>query len=316
MTQPDMKWVKKGLIFGAEQQYEWMQSHASIPVADKISSDVIRIYFGPRDSEGRTHTAFIEVAADDPKQILYVHDRPVLSPGRLGCFDDSGAMPSTIVTRGGKKYFYYIGWNTGVTVPYRNAIGVAVSNDGGITFERVFEGPVMDRTPLEPLFTATPYVLVEDDLWRCWYASTTEFVVVDGRSEPRYHIKYAESEDGLHWRRPNITCITPKSELEANARPAVIKEGDRYRMWYCYRSIVGYRSDPTQSYRIGYAESVDGVNWERLDELAGIDRSSSGWDSEMMAYPNVFEHKGRKYMLYCGNGFGRSGFGYAELVED
>jgi len=308
-----MKWKKKGLIFKAEGQHEWMTSHTSVPVADKISNDVVRIYFGPRDSQGRTHTAFIEVAAGDPGRVLYVHDRPVLSPGRLGCFDDSGAMPSAIVTHGGKKFFFYIGWNTGVTVPYRNAIGVAVSEDSGVTFNRVFEGPVMDRTPSEPLFPATPYVLIEDGLWRCWCSSTTEYVVVDGRAEPVYQIKYAESDDGLNWRRPNLTCIPYKSKLEANSRPSVIKEANRYRMWYCYRGSVGYRTDKDQSYRMGYAESADGLKWDRLDEQVGIDRSEEGWDSEMIAYPNVYEHDGNKYMLYCGNGFGRSGFGYAIL---
>ena len=59
-----------------------------------------------------------------------------------GPFDDSGAMPSCIVNRGGQKYLYYIGWNRGVTVPSRNSIGLAISDDGGLTFERAYEGPV------------------------------------------------------------------------------------------------------------------------------------------------------------------------------
>ncbi|MEP6913756.1 MAG: hypothetical protein ABI923_13430, partial [bacterium] len=250
-----MRWEKRGLIFKADGRYEWMMHHASIPCADKISDEVVRIYFGPRDKQGHTCTSFIDVEADNPNRVIYVHDRPVLRPGRLGCFDDSGAMPSCIVNHEGRKYLYYIGWNQGVTVPYRNSIGVAVSEDGGVTFNRVFEGPVIDRTQCEPLFTATPFVLIEGDLWRCWYASTTEFIVVDGRSEPIYQIKYAESDDGLYWRRPNITCIPYKTALEANARPSVVRESDRYRMWYCYRGSVGYRTDKAQSYRLGYAES-------------------------------------------------------------
>lgn len=308
-----MRWEKKGLIFKADARYEWMTHHASIPCADKVSEEVLRIYFGPRDSQGRTHTALIDVEADDPTRIIRVHDQPVLSPGQLGGFDDSGAMPSCVVNKGGRKYLYYIGWNQGVTVPYRNAIGVAVSDDGGTTFTRAFPGPVLDRTRDEPFFTATPYVLIEDGIWRCWYASTTGFVVVAGRPEPVYQIKYAESRDGLAWQRPNITCIPYKSDGEANARPAVVKENGKYRMWYCYRGSVNYRTDKSQSYRIGYAESADGLEWQRLDHLAGIERSDSGWDAKMIAYPNVYEHKGRKYMLYCGNGFGESGFGYAVL---
>ena len=192
---------------------------------------------------------------------------------------------------------------------------MAVSEDGGLTFERVFEGPVVDRTKDEPYFCATPFVMVDDGVWRMWYASGTGWVVVDGHPEPRYQIKYAESPDGLEWTRDNTTCIEYGFEDEANARPAVIKEDGIYRMWYCFRGSYDYRTDVEQSYRMGYAESEDGIHWKRKDKEAGIARSEDGWDSEMIGYPHVYELEGHKYMLYNGNGFGRSGFGYAVLEE-
>jgi hypothetical protein len=82
-------------------------------------------------------------------------------------------------------------------------------------------------------------------------------------------------------------------------------------MWFCHRAGGGFRDDPDRTYRIGYAESGDGVEWERKDEQAGIDVSPSGWDSQMVAYPFVFEHADATYLFYNGNGFGREGFGYA-----
>ena len=311
-----MRWEKRGLIFRVDNQYPWMSHHACVPIADKVSDDVLRIYFGPRDRHGRTVTTFIEVDANDPARVLRVHDRPVLSLGRLGAFDDSGAMPSCVVNHGGKKYLFYIGWNRGVTVSYRNAVGLAVSEDGGVTFERVFEGPIVDRTRLEPYFCASPFAMVDDGRWKLWYASATGFVVVHGKPEPVYQVKYAESADGQEWVRTNITCLPYRFEGEANARPCVVRESGLYRMWYCYRGSVDYRTDRSQSYRIGYAESPDGIRWQRLDELVGIDRADEGWDSVMMAYPFVYEHRGSKYMLYNGNGFGESGIGYAVLTED
>lgn len=293
-----------------------MSHHACVPIADKLDEGTLRIYFGPRNSQGRTTTTFIEVEADDPSNVLYVHDRPVLSMGKLGAFDDSGAMPSCIVNHDAKKYLYYIGWNQGVTVPYRNSVGLAVSEDGGLTFERVFEGPVVDRTREEPYFCASPYVIFDEGTWKLWYASSTGWTVVDGKPEPLYQIKYAESSNGVDWARNNVTCIEYGFEGEANARPAVVKENGLYRMWYCYRGSVGYRTDKAQSYRLGYAESPDGVGWTRKDEEVGIERSESGWDSQMMEYPYVYEHKGKKHMLYNGNGFGETGFGYAILEEE
>jgi predicted GH43/DUF377 family glycosyl hydrolase len=313
-----MKWEKKGLIFKPDRNSEWMAHHACVPIADKLNDKVIRIYFGPRDQQGRTTTTFLEVEADNPSKVLYQHDRPVLGLGKLGAFDDSGAMPSCIVNRDGKKFLYYIGWNKGVTVPYRNSIGLAVSHDGGLSFGRVSEGPVLDRTPTDPYFTASPFVLYdeEEQKWKLWYASSTGWTLINGHPEPSYQIKYAESADGISWTRNDMVCLNYIFEGEANARPCVLKGNGKYRMWYCFRGSVDYRTDKAQSYRLGYAESRDGRNWQRMDDKVGIDRSDDGWDSIMMEYPCVYEHGGRKYLLYNGNGFGETGFGYAVLKED
>jgi hypothetical protein len=311
-----MRWEKKGLIFRTDGNHPWMSHHACVPIADKVADNRLRIYFGPRDEQQRTVTTFIEVEADNPSNVLYVHDRPVLGLGQLGAFDDSGAMPSCLVNHDGKKYLFYIGWNRGVTVAYRNAIGLAVSSDGGLTFQRVFEGPIVDRTRFEPYFCASPFALIEDGTWRLWYASATGFLEVAGRPEPVYQVKYAESANGCEWTRPNIVCLDYRFEGEANARPCVIRENGTYRMWYCFRGSRQYRTEKSQSYRMGYAESNDGIQWRRMDEIVGIDRSDEGWDSMMIEYPFVYEHKGMKHMLYNGNGFGETGIGYAVLVDD
>jgi hypothetical protein len=312
-----MRWEKKGLIFAVNGNSDWMNHHACVPVADRVDDEVLRIYFGPRDTQGRTSTTFIEVEADNPANVLRVHDRPVIGLGKLGAFDDSGVMPSSIVNHDGRKFLFYIGWNRGVTVPYRNSVGLAVSDDGGLTFQRVCDGPVVDRTQAEPYFCASPYAMYDAEArtWKLWYASSTGWTLVHDHPEPIYQVKYAESNDGIHWVRNNIVCLPYGFEGEANARPCVIKENGRYRMWYCFRGSVDYRTDKEQSYRLGYAESRDGIDWTRDDASIGIERSDAGWDSLMMEYPYVYEHKGRKHMLYNGNGFGETGFGYAVLHE-
>jgi hypothetical protein len=138
-----------------------------------------------------------------------------------------------------------------------------------------------------------------------WYLSCVRWDQHQGKPRHHYHIKYAESQDGIDWVRNGIPCIDFDSPGEyAISRPSVIKDGDRYRMWYSYRG---------ERYRIGYAESVDGIRWERMDSEVGIDVSSAGWDSEMVEYPHVFDHQGTRYMLYNGNHYGETGFGYAIL---
>lgn len=311
-----MKWIKKGVIFAPDHNYDWMVSHASVPVVDEVRDGVLRIYFGTRDGNGRSHTSYIEVEAAHPGNILYVHDKPVLSFGRPGTFDDSGIMPSWIVTQGNQKYLYYIGWNLQVTVPYRLAIGLAVSEDGGQSFHKISEGPVCDRSPDEPFFNTAPCVLREGDRWRMWYVSCTGWEEVNQQPEPLYHIKYAESQDGIHWRKTSRVCIDYDQTTGAIGRPCVFVDGSTYKMIYSYRSVKDYRNDPLHSYRLGYAESANGLDWTRKDDEVGIERSDTGWDSEMIEYCYVHEHKGEKYLLYNGNGFGFTGFGYAGESED
>jgi len=160
-----MRWIKKGLIFRADNNFDWMVSHASIPIADRVNNKVLRIYFGTRDEQGRSLPAYIEVEADNPQNILYLHDKPLLSLGKIGTFDDNGIMPSWIVDHKGRKYLYYIGWNPQVTVSYRLSIGLAISEDGGETYRKYSEGPICDRDMEEPYFNTAPCVMLDNGMW-------------------------------------------------------------------------------------------------------------------------------------------------------
>ena len=299
-----MKWDKQGLIIKPSGEYPWMVSHAMLPIPEWRHDDVFRIYFSGRDANNRSLTGYAEIDLNCPHQILNMSKQEILGLGDLGCFDDSGVTPSWIVNNGGKKYLYYVGWNRRSTVRMAEVAGLAVSEDNGESFERVFKVPILDRTNDEPLtLNAATCVLFDQGRWRMWYVSGLEWVHAD---LPRYRIKYAESEDGQTWHRPGIVCIDFASESEHGlARPCVLFEDGIYKMWYSYKGL---------NYRIGYAESADGIIWTRLDHEVGIDVSSSGWDSEMIEYAYVFNHKGRKYMLYNGNNYGYDGIGLAVSV--
>ena len=296
------KWQKLGLVFCPFGGKAWMKSHAAVPFAEKLQGDIFRIYFSTRDEINRSHTAFVDIDILNWSEIINFSKEPVLRPGSLGEFDDSGAMGCWISQKDGLRYMYYQGWNLGVTVPFRNSIGLAVSSEGG-NFHRYSPGPIVDRSMFEPHFTATPCVIFYRDKWRMWYLSCTEWFLSNDLPKHKYHIKYAESEDGIIWQRDGIVAIDYANDNEyAISRPSVIADSDRWRMWYSFRG---------QSYRIGYAESEDGIYWKRLDRQAGIDVSTTGWDSKMIEYPFVFDHKGVRYMLYNGNGYGQTGFGLA-----
>src|SRR5262249_19962669 len=155
----------------------------------------------------------------------------VIGPGSPGSFDDAGVTSSCVVARDGRLTLFYTGWSLGVSVPFYLSVGMAVSDDHGETFRKTSRAPLFDRTDAHPYLTASPWVLAIDDVWRMWYVSGTEWTTTAGQHRHRYHIKYAESADGTHWRREGIVCIDYASPNEyAFSRPCVIHENGMYRM--------------------------------------------------------------------------------------
>jgi predicted GH43/DUF377 family glycosyl hydrolase len=301
-----MEWRKLGLVYSPDNTHDWMRSHASNAVAEQVDGELYRIYFSSRGENNRSSIGWVEIDIRQPTHVLRISDTPVVRPGRVGTFDDSGASMACLVKTESRRYLYYLGWNLGVTVPWRNSIGLAISPAQDAPFEKWAEAPVMDRSPADPFSISYPWILREGDLWRMWYGSNLDWG--PNQNDMTHLIKYADSDDGIHWRRDGRIALPFQSPDEyAMSKPCVIKERGRYRMWYSYRG---------SSYRIGYAESVDGLEWVRLDHLIGLEPSVSGWDSETVEYPNVFEHTGRKYMLYNGNDYGKAGFGIAVLERE
>ena len=309
-----MSWKKLGMVFKVkEHNIDWIRSHAMLPTPI-ILEDRIRVFYSARDINNNSRICFFDLDKNDVKKVIYVHKKPVISLGELGTFDDSGTLATCAVKVDNKKiYLYYNGYNKRVTVPYSNSIGVAVSEDNGFTFKRIFKGPIIDRNNLEPYFTVGAFVLKEDDIWRMWYASAEKWILVNGKPESIYYIKYAESNDGLAWKRNNTLCIKPKTNDEANARGTVLKEDNIYKMWFSYRGSYDFR-DGYDSYSIGYAESKNGIDWERKDEEAGIKKGPESYDNKMQAYPFVICIREKKYMFYNGNGFGIEGVCLAEWI--
>jgi predicted GH43/DUF377 family glycosyl hydrolase len=298
------RWRKLGLVFCPDGSVPWMRTHAAVPTAEHIGGDQYRIYFSSRDITNKSFTGFVVVDITKPNVILQTSEEPVLSPGALGEFDDSGAMVTWIAKHGDVRYLYYIGWNLGVTVPFRNSIGLSTSGQNG-PFKRYAPGPILDRSTTEPHFCASCCVIPTVDIWHMWYLSCVGWEMRDGKVEHKYHIKYASSKDGIHWDRTGQVAIDfLNSEEYAISRPTVMLDNDVWKMWFSCRG---------DTYRIGYAESTDGQAWTRMDDKAGIDVSDTGWDSEMIEYPFVFDHDGKRYMLYNGNNYGKTGFGLAVL---
>ena len=302
-----MKWTRLGKIFVPTGDTPWMQTHAAVPFAEHGPVDgPLRLYFNTRDSDNRARVASLDLDLASG-QVMSVSREPLLNLGAAGTFDENGVIGSWVVEHQGEKYLYYAGLTLGVSVPFYFYAGLAISTDGGVSFEKIANAPILERNAVDPYLTGQLSILVEGGLWRMWYVSGDRWERSSSGVRHYYHIKYAESTDGIVWRRDGRTCIDFVDGECAIARPCVVKDPDGYRMWYCYRG---------SSYRIGYAESADGLSWTRHDDLSGLEYSASGWDSQMLAYPFVFDHGMDRLLFYNGNDFGRTGVGWAKLIHD
>lgn len=313
-----MQWEKCGVVWQPNGELSWARTHATLPVAHPAGDNKWNVYVGCRNEYGKNQIARLELELSSLPQavpnICKIAPNPILALGAPGTFDDSGVMPSWLVDEGGLLKLYYLGWNVTSTVPYRISIGLAVSSDGGVSFERYSKGPIVDRCSKDPFFVTTPCVLRDGNLWRMWYSSCTSWTEIAGQWEPAYHVKYAESRDGFAWEITGVSCLDAGPEY-AVARPCVFKLGSKYAMIYSYRKLAGYRTNRDCSYRLGFATSNDGLCWDRHDGLVGIERSTEGWDSEMIEYCWLQSRGAETYLLYNGNSFGRSGFGMASLID-
>lgn len=299
-----MVWKKLGRIFIPDGHLTWANTHASTPCAVQLEGDRYRIYFSSRDKIQRSSIGFLEISLKDPERILLVNELPILVPGERGLFDDNGVSMGHIVEHAGQLYLYYVGWNLAVTVPFRNSIGLAIKTPTEANFIKYSQAPVLDRSNEDPFSLSYPWIIKEKNQFRMWYGSHLTWEA--GELDMQHVIKCAESDDGIHWKRTKQICISLGVDESGLSRPSILKDATGcYHMWFSRR--LGRK----ETYRIGYATSVDGFNWTRDDSHAGIDISEEGWDSEMICYPCVFEYNSTLYMLYNGNGFGRSGFGLA-----
>lgn len=298
-------WKPLGVLLGPSPKSFWRISHVGPSFVD-CDRHVTKLYVTGRDLENRSHIGVFDLNVLMRELIVNEgSERLVLSPGELGTFDESGVSYPWIIHHDGRMFMYYVGWVAGGRTRFQNYTGLAISDDGGATFRRAQNVPILDRTHEEPFGSGSCAVWIDHDGWKMIYTSFEPWIGDGPQARPCYRLKEAISDDGISWHRTGRVVIDfAHPDENIIGKPMVLRDGDVTRLWYSHRG---------NAYRIGYAESTNGRDFVRMDESVGIDVSTSGWDSEMIEYAYVFDLNGDRYMIYNGNGFGKTGLGYARL---
>ncbi|MFC7082334.1 hypothetical protein [Halorussus caseinilyticus] len=300
---------KLGRIYAVDSQQSWKSAYAYVPTPYRVSEDRIRLYCAYRDEDDVGRVGFVDVDADEPTTVVDTATEPVLDTGDRNAFDHYGVSPASVVEIGDSLGLFYFGWDRPEEVRYTMFAGLALSNDGGDSFQRYSDEPILPPIEGERYARSAPFVIRCNGKYHMYYVAGDEWIAVDGQKVPTYNLKYKQSSDGLYWDDgPGETVLELDGEDEYGfGRPFAIHEKGVVKLWYSVRTR-------SKGYRIGYAESTNGTDFVRMDEQVDIDVSPSGWDSEMVCFPGVIDAgDGHRYMFYNGNGYGKTGIGAARL---
>lgn len=300
-------WEKLGLVYAPDVtgNHSKLLSHASNPLAINLHDDVYRIFFSARDSMNRSSVGGVDFDLSTFR-IVEKHYEP-FATFKEGTFYSHGLSIGSLIELPDERRILFMGWHVPEGGHWEGKIGSLEICKGPrqslINSENVF----LDKNETDPISLSYPWVhRLQDGTYRMWYGSTKSWSSSNG--EMVHTIDLADSIDGINWNRRGVALPYKIGVAQAFSRPTVyVHESGNHYMWFSYRSGSG------QSYRIGMARSENGTKWD-LDLVgSGIDVSESGWDSEMIEYPFVFKHNSEVFMLYNGNGFGKTGFGLAKL---
>jgi hypothetical protein len=276
-------------------------AYAFMPLPE--SPDHVRFFAGGRDAQGRSRIGVVTVEWGERPRVVDVTADPVLDLGEPGCFDMDGVSYPWIVRRDTRLMLYFTGWTKlGREVPFANHLGLAISDDDGRTFSRVSRAPLLPLTDREPIGTGSCAVVQEDDSrWTMYYTRLLSWDTAADTSRPRYNIWHATSTDGRAWRRLDRLVIGHDAGEYALGAPSYYQWDQESQLYFTAR---GHR------YRLFVARQQEDGAFRRLP---GAIRVVPGdWDDEMQCYPRVLTLSDRRILFYCGNGYGRSGVGYAE----
>jgi hypothetical protein len=301
-----MIWKKLGQLYSPTYLHPKLASHAANPLAIHLKDDIYRVFFSGRDEQNRSSVSFIDVDIVK-REVVYIHDSPVFEHGTEQSFYSHGVSIGNCYEADGRRYILFMGWQCPPDGHWRGDVGRLILEEDNTTLRLDGDEPFMSVNAIDKVSLSYPWVLKEaNGNYLMWYGSTVTWHTDNG--EMLHTLNHATSTDGHHWQRHGLAVPYQLGVAQAFSRPTVIGNAQAgYDMWFSYRSGTG------EKYRIGYAHSQNGNHWELRLNDTGITVSTSGWDSEMIEYPFVFDHKGERYMLYNGNGNGQTGFGLAIL---
>jgi predicted GH43/DUF377 family glycosyl hydrolase len=225
------------------------------------------------------------------------HQGPVLTPGPPGAWDNAYVELGYVVWNGSQYLMWYRG--AGLTDLQNGAVGVAISQDG-ISWTKYSHNPVLMPSGVDERLLASPFVTRTLIGYEMWYTARS---ASDPPNSQVARILYATSPDGFNWMKWNFPVLTPSNSSQAwdsgsLYSPSVFYDNTTYGIWFSALNQTTFIVP-----KIGYATSLDGVNWNKSATNPILVPGSVGsWDSRGVENPDVVVVAGRFMLYYDGYG--------------
>lgn len=310
-----LEWSKLGQVFSVSSS--WTFSHAQVPFA-VLRNGKVCVYVASRSMDRfdlpEASVTVVEIDEEDFPDFSRARIRRLsIADGYLGSFFENGAMPGSIARVDGKDFLYFTGWSRRVTVPYNLEIGALLVEDSSAVSHLVHPGPLLSKAWNDPFTQAHPIVFRHNGMYMMVYQSGFGWLPRDSSQEILYRLRLATSVDGLAWDRSDSFAVPTTLDNECQTSPTILQVGDLYLMYFAYRAPTHFRDGGRNAYRLGAAISEDLRSWTRISDPSLPESRADDWDSQMVTYPRFFQTKKGVFLFYCGNGFGKFGFGLAQL---
>lgn len=265
-------------------------------------SGTFKMWFSARASGDPTSIGYAE-STDGIDWV--VSDHPVIPAGMPGSWDRYREAGNVINVNDTLKMWYS---GSSDDFVYNISIGYAWSVDN-------IEWHVLDTAVLkkgepgswEETGVFMPCIHFDGETYHMWYHGFTNAGPYDPGS-----IGYATSPDGINWTRDTLNnpvlSIAPQTFFSAWIIPnCVLYLNDEYQLWFTGKS------EQNSHFRIGYANSADGINWTvQNDSLPVLNVGLIGeWDDQWVCYSSVIFHDDMYKMWYHGRHMSIDRIGYA-----
>lgn len=217
-----------------------------------------------------------------PQEWVKQRNKPVVSLGKSGDFDDMHIFAPYVARDAGKYFMWYPG-SGGAVADRVFRLGLATSSDG-VEFAKApnspvweFGDPKISVVTVSVLRDTDGSLIREDGKLRMWFTGVDLTI----RPSPHsLHHVFGSAPD--KWEKPSAVL------MKNCYAPTVIKDGDRYRMWYT--DVAPDR------WVLRHAQSRDGFEWQVTETpVLTVD---SRWEDRLLVYPHVVNADGVYLMWY------------------